>query len=102
MLGLCGREAALCCKLFGGLGEPVVIHEPFPNLVNDVTTVTRNMVGGLQGMVGGSECLGVIIELQAQKIGNLHLLCGTFHIAADILVEFVQSAHNLADVFVGL
>ena len=102
MFGLCGREAALRREFFGGAGEPVVIHEPFLNLVNDVAAITRNMVGGFQGMIGGSECLGVVVELQAEKIGNIHLFCGAFHVAADVLVQFVQSAHNLADVLVGL
>ena len=53
-------------------------------------------------MIGGAEGLGVIIKLQAEEVGDFHFLCRTFNVTADVLVQFVESAHNLADIFVGL
>ena len=47
MFGLRGSEAALCGEFLSGASEPVVIHEPFLNLVNDIPSITRNMVRGL-------------------------------------------------------
>ena len=64
------RKTALRGKFFCRVGKPFIIHQPDLDLVDDVTAITRHMVRGLQGVVGGPERLGVIVELQAQQAKN--------------------------------
>ena len=102
LLGLGRIQAALQGHLIGGLGQPVGVELPGLQLVDDVAAVTGDVVGCFQGMVRGAERLGIIVELQAQQVGNFFFASGALHVAADVLVEFAQAAHHLAHVFVGL
>ena len=53
-------------------------------------------------MIGGAERVRVVVELQAQQLGSRLPARRALHIAPDVVVEFVQPAHDLAHVLVGL
>jgi len=62
-LGLRGGQPALGCQVYRGAVEPGIVQQPPFQPVHDVPAVARNVVAGLERMVGRPQGRRVIVEL---------------------------------------
>ena len=102
MLGLGGGEAALEGQIARGAVKPGTVQQPCLQPADDVATVPRDVVAGLERVVGRAQRRRVIVELHPHQLRHGLVFGHAIGVAADVLVQLVEAAHQAAYALVGL